>query len=56
VRHPDYYLTSLQDDESDEVEPIRLIKGVESIRHGRNGQTDADFDTVEKKRRVGAKR
>lgn len=52
----DYYLTSLQDDESDEVEPIRLIKAVESIRQGRNGRTDADFNTVEKKQRVGGKR
>ena len=49
----DYYLASLQDDESDEVEPIRLIKAVESIRRGRNGRSDADFDTVEKKKRVG---
>ncbi len=52
----DYYLTSLQDDESDEVEPIRLVKADESICRGRNGQADADLGTVEKKQRVGGKR
>ncbi|MGD2096590.1 MAG: hypothetical protein PVG35_03360 [Desulfobacterales bacterium] len=51
----DYYLTSLQNDESDEVEPIRLVKAVESIHRGHEGQAEADFDTVEKKRRVGGK-
>jgi hypothetical protein len=51
----DYYLTSLQDDESGETEPIRLIKAVESIRRGANGRPDADFDTVAKKKRVGGK-
>jgi hypothetical protein len=51
----DYYLTSLQDDESDEVAPIRLIDAVESIRRGRNGRSDADSETVERKKRVGGK-
>lgn len=51
----DYYLTSLQDDESGEAEPIRLIKAVESIRRGPNGRSDVDFDTVAKKKRVGGK-
>ncbi len=51
----DYYLTSLQDDESDEVEPIRLIKAVESIRRGHYGRSEADLETADRKRRVGGK-
>lgn len=51
----DYYLTSLQDDESGEVEPIRMIKAVKSNGRGQNDRSDADFDTVAKKKRVGGK-
>lgn len=51
----DYYLTGLQDDESGEVEAIRVINAVESIRRGRSGRSNADFDTAAKKERVGAK-
>ena len=47
--HVDYYLTSLQDDESDESEPIRLVEAVGSI-HG--GDKDIDLETDDKKRRI----
>lgn len=51
----DYYLTSLQDDESDEVEPIRLVEAVESIRRGNYGRSEVDFESAYKKQRAGGK-
>ena len=51
----DYYLTSLQDDESDEVEPIRLVEAVESIHRGNYGPPEVDFESAYKKQRAGGK-
>lgn len=51
----DYYLTSLQDDELNETEPIRLVKTIGSIRRGQNGQSVTDFEAVDKKQRAGGK-
>ena len=51
----DYYLTSLQDDGSHEVEPIRLFEAIESIRQGSYGRPEVDFETADKQRRAGGK-
>jgi hypothetical protein len=51
----DYYLTSLQGDESEEVEPIRLVRAFESIRRGNADRSEASFESAEKKQRVGGK-
>lgn len=52
----DYYLTSLQGDESNDVEPIRLVKAVESIRRNNADHSEADFEVADKKQRAGSKR
>ena len=51
----DYYLTSLQDDESVKVEPIRLSEAIESIRQGNIGPSEAGFETAEKQKQAGGK-
>ena len=51
----DYYLTSLQDDKPEKVEPIRLIQAVESICRGDYGRSEADFEAADRQRRAGAK-
>ena len=48
----DYYLTSLEDDESGEVEPIKLVEAVGSRRGGKSGRTQVDLETVDKNRRI----
>ena len=51
----DYYLTSLQDDESVKVEPIRLAEAIESIRQGNTEPSEADFDAADKQKQAGGK-
>lgn len=51
----DFYLTSLEDDESNEAEPIRLVDAVETIRRGNYGRSEADFETADKKKRAAGK-
>ena len=49
----DYYLTSLQADESDEIEPIRLVRAADCTRPGQYGKSKADVETADQKQRVG---
>ncbi len=48
----DYYLTSLQNDESDEDEPIKLVEAIGSRRGGQSGRVKVDFERVDKNRRI----
>lgn len=54
--HVDYYLTSLQGDETDDGEPIRLVKAVESIRPNNVDRSETDVEMVDRKQRAGGKR
>ena len=52
----DYYLTRLQGDDSDDSEPIRLVKAVGSIRRGYADRSEADVGIAYKKQQAGGKR
>ena len=51
----DYYLTSLQDDASVKVEPIRLAEAIESIRQRNYGPSEAEIKTADKQKQAGGK-
>ena len=51
----DFYITDLEDDDSDETEPIQLVEAVGAIKRGKSGQSRSDFDTDDKVERVAAK-
>ena len=51
----DYYLTSLQDDAAEEVEPIRLVRAIDDMRSGDYGRSENDSEMADKRRRAGAK-
>jgi hypothetical protein len=51
----DYYITDLEDDDSDEKEPIQLVEAVGAIKRGKSRQLQNDFETADKIRRVAAK-
>jgi hypothetical protein len=51
----DYYLTSLQDDETDEAAPIRLVEAIESIRRGHHLRPEVACDPADRKKRAAAK-
>ncbi len=50
--HVDYYLTSVQDDASDEAEPIKLFEAVGSRGSRKSGRPNGDLNSVDKKRRI----
>ena len=51
----DYYLTSLQDDAAEEVEPIRLVKAIDDMCSGDYSRSENDSEMADKRRRAGAK-
>ena len=51
----DYYITGLEDDHSDEKEPIPLIEAVSTIRRSEPRRPPCDFETFAKMRRVAGK-
>ena len=51
----DYYITDLEDDDSDETELIQLVEAVGAIKRGKSRQPQNDFETADKIRRAAGK-
>jgi hypothetical protein len=51
----DYYITDPGEDESEEMEPIRLVEAVGAIKHRKYRRPRGDFKTDERVKRVVAK-
>ena len=51
----DYYITDLEDDDSDETELIQLVEAVGAIKRGKSRQPQNDFETTAKIRRAAGK-
>jgi hypothetical protein len=51
----DYYITGLEDDDSDETELIQLVEAVDAIKRGKSRQPQNNFETTDKIRRAAGK-
>jgi hypothetical protein len=51
----DYYITGPEDDDSLEMEPIRLVEVAGAIKNRKSGQPRSDFETDGRVKRVAAK-
>jgi hypothetical protein len=51
----DYYITDPEDDDSEEMKPIRLVETIGVIKRGKSRRPRSDFKTDERVKRVAAK-